>query len=504
MQYYWVIFSQIIFAFWGKITQNEGFLCEACILSVSIKRGGRLTLPARASVWYTACGVIERGASFIFTPIFTRALTPEEYGLYPLYVSFMSLFTIVITLELSGNIIYRGLSKYRGREDEFISSTLGIVCSLFVSVTILLLRFGDFFARVTGLARYILLFLAVQVFLNEVVGLYVAKCRYLYEYKAASVINTALSVLSPALAFALINFTRVRALARIVAPLAVTALVALPLGVLIFARGKKLFSREIWSFILRLDLPLLPHFAATAVIAQSGKIIVGRYFGEEALAKYSVVFSMGFVFSLITVGINSALSPWVNRKLAGGEGDKISSVVEPAFALFSLMTLCGLCFSPEGLAFLAPREYGGALVAIYPLSLSVLVGFLTTIINAVLLYYKKSHLISGASIITAGVNLLLGLTLTARYGFVAASLVQLASALTLFAISAVTVGGVSHNSVVSPKSHLAVLTFVGVVSVLLYLLRGAVVSRVLIFVALVMLALPVALRCKSLIIEKKA
>ena len=84
-------------------------------------------MPARASVWYTVCGVIERGVGFIFTPIFTRALTPEEYGLYPLYVSFMSLFTIVITLELSGNIIYRGLSKYRGREDEFISSTLGIV-----------------------------------------------------------------------------------------------------------------------------------------------------------------------------------------------------------------------------------------------------------------------------------------------------------------------------------------------------------------------------------------
>ena len=497
-----MIFLQIIFAFWGKIKQSEGFLCEACILSLGIKRSGRLTLPARASVWYTACGIVERGVGFIFTPIFTRALTPEEYGLYPLYVSYMSLFTIIITLELSGNIIYRGLTKYRGREDELISCTLGIVCLSFTAVITLLWLFGDSIAKVTGLSRYILLLLAAQVFFNEVISLYVAKCRYLYEYRAVSVINTALAVLSPTLAFVLINFTRVRSLARIVAPLAVTALIALPLGVVIFMRGKRLFSREIWGFILRLDLPLLPHFAATAVIAQSGKIIVGRYFGEEALAKYSVVFSMGFVFSLITVGINSALSPWVNRKLAGGRDERIAEVINPAFTLFAIMTLCGLCFSPEGLAFLAPREYMSALVAIYPLSLSVLVGFLTAIINAVLIFHKKSHLISTASITTAGVNLLLGVTVTSKYGYFAAALVQLASALILFAISAVMVGGVSQKPIVNPKNHLAVLVLVGTVSVALYLLRGVIISRVLIFTALVLLALPIALRCKSLIIEK--
>jgi O-antigen/teichoic acid export membrane protein len=240
------------------------------------------------------------------------------------------------------------------------------------------------------------------------------------------------------------------------------------------------------------------------VIAQSGKIIVGRYFGEGALAKYSVVFSMGFVFSLITAGINSALTPWVNRKLASENGDKITEIIEPAFTLFALMTLCGLCFSPEGLAFLAPREYREALGAIYPLSISVLVGFLTTIINAVLLFCNRSHLISAASIITACVNLILGLTLTARYGYIAAALVQLVSALLLFLISAAMVGGVSQKPILNPKACLTVLGLVGVGSVLLYLLRAAVISRALIFAALVMLAIPVAMRCKSLIIEKKA
>ena len=461
-------------------------------------------MPARASVWYTATSALERGISFIFTPIFTRVLTPEEYGLYPLYVSFMSLFTILITLELSGNVIYRGLSQYRGREDEFISCTLGIVCLMFGIVTSALAILGEEVSMITGLRREILLFLAIQVFFNEIISLYVAKCRYLYQYKAPSLINAMLAVLSPTLSFALINFTRVRASARIIAPLAVTALLALPLGIDIMRRGKRLFSHEIWSFILRLDLPLLPHFIATAIIAQSGKIIVGRYFGEEALAKYSIVFSMGFVFTLITVGINSALAPWVNRKLTNGMTERIAEAVEPMFALFALMTLCGLCFSPEGLAFLAPKEYGNALAAIYPLSLSVLTGFLTTIINAVLLFYKKSHMISTASVITALVNLVLGFTVTSRYGYIGASLVQLVCALILFAISAVMVGGVSQKRVIYAQNHLAVIAFAALMSTILYLLRYTLISRTLIFAALVMLALPVALRCKSLITEKKA
>ncbi len=467
-----------------------------------MKKGRRLTLPARASVWYTLTSALERGVNFVFTPIFTRALTPEEYGLYPLYVSFMSLFTIAITLELTGNVIYRGLAKYKGRESEFISCTLGIISLAFCVSLALIAAFGNFLAAFTGLGRNILFFLAFQVFASGIVNLYLAKCRYFYEYKAATAINATLALLSPMLSFMLINFTRVRATARIIAPLAVTAALALPLAVAIVGQGGRVYSREIWRYILKVDIPLLPHFLSAAIIAQSGKIIVGRYFGEEALAKYSVVFSMGFVFSLITVGINSALTPWVNRKLASGNGDKIAEVVEPMFALFALMTLCGLCFSPEGLAFLAPREYREALGAIYPLSISVLIGFLTTIINAVLLFREKSHLISAASIITACVNLALGLTVTARYGYIAAALVQLASALVLFAISAFMVGGVSQKQIVSPKSHVVVIGFVLLVSIMLYLLRGELISRVLLFCALVMLALPVAMRCKSLIIEK--
>ena len=471
---------------------------------VRIKKGRRLTLPARASMWYTATSAIERGISFIFTPIFTRTLSPEEYGLYPLYVSYMSLFTILITLELGGNVIYRALARFKGREDELICSSLGVILILFGIVLSAILIFPEYLSAITGLGRETLIFLAVQVLLNGVVGLYVAKCRYTYEYKAASLINLVPAVLSPTLSLVLIKFTRVRATARIVAPLIISTLVALPIAVRIVRQGKRLLSREILSFIFRVDLPLLPHFVAAAVTAQSGKIIVGRSFGEEALAKYSVVFSMGFVFSLITFGINSALAPWVNRKLAEKNEDKIAATIDPLFSLFALMTLSGLCFSPEGLAFLAPREYGSALGAIYPLSLSVLTGFLVTVINAVLLFYEKSHLISTASIIAAAINLLLGITITAKYGYIAAALVQLASSLILFIISAAMLGGVSHKTIIRPYRQLGVITFSAAVSVILYLLRHAFVSRMLILLALFMLAIPIALECKSLIIEKKA
>ena len=496
-----MIFLQILFTRAGILTQNEVFLCEACILSVKVKKG-RLTLPARASVWYTATSAVEKGMSFIFTPIFTRALTPEEYGLYPLYVSFLSLFTIIITLELSGNVIYRGLAKFKGREDEFICSALGVICLSFSLVLLPVLLVGEKIAKLMGLGWEILFFLILQVFFSGILNLYSARCRFFYEYKTPSVINASIAILSPALSFLLINLTRVRASARIIAPLAVTALAAVPLGILIVKRGRRIFSLEIWRFIFKLDLPLLPHFFATAVIAQSGKIIVARFFGEEALAKYSVVFSMGFVFSLITVGINSALAPWVNRKLSSGGTDKISEVMEPAFALFALMTLCGFCFSPEGLAFLAPREYHEALAAIYPLGISVLVGFLVTVINSALLFYEKSHLVSVASIITALVSVTLGFTVTARYGYIAAAFVQLASSLVLFGISSIMLGGVSQKRIINPSSHLLVTAFAGAASLPIYLLRHSTLSRSLLFLALALLALPIALKCKTLIMEK--
>ena len=92
-----------------------------------------LRVPAKASMWYTASSILSKGISALCTPIFTRLLTPSEYGLYPLYNTWLSVVTVIVTLELTGGVIYRGLQKFEDKKDEFISSAFGLFLFVFIN-----------------------------------------------------------------------------------------------------------------------------------------------------------------------------------------------------------------------------------------------------------------------------------------------------------------------------------------------------------------------------------
>ena len=61
----------------------------------------------RDSILYTLSTVLTRGISFILLPVYTQALSPEEFGLLDYFVAMGAIASIVITLE-----IVQGLARY--------------------------------------------------------------------------------------------------------------------------------------------------------------------------------------------------------------------------------------------------------------------------------------------------------------------------------------------------------------------------------------------------------
>ena len=98
---------------------------EGKIVLQKRKTGISLNKGAQASLWSVSSNILCRGIGFLFTPIFTRALSPTEYGIYPLYTSLMGIFTPLITLEATGGFIYRLIAKCDERKKaKFLSSLL--------------------------------------------------------------------------------------------------------------------------------------------------------------------------------------------------------------------------------------------------------------------------------------------------------------------------------------------------------------------------------------------
>lgn len=85
-----------------------------------------LSAPVKASIWFTICNVVQKGIALISTPIFTRIMTTQQYGVYTIYQSWYQVLTIFATLNLSAGVFNNGLTKYPDKKNRLVSSLQGL------------------------------------------------------------------------------------------------------------------------------------------------------------------------------------------------------------------------------------------------------------------------------------------------------------------------------------------------------------------------------------------
>ena len=447
---------------------------------------------ARASMWYIVSNLISRGSGFIFTPIFTRILAPEEYGVYPMYLSVMGIFTVVTTLELSGNTVYKGIERFDG---DYTASVFGLESFLLFFAFISYAIFGKAVNSITGLGWFLTTALLLQVYFNAVEGLYFAKKRYNGDYLPVTRINAISGILSPALALLFIRFG-LGGEARIIAPLIISAIASAVIIPVIFKRGKTI-SREKWKYALRLSLPLLPNYLAATLTAQGDKLIVGRLIGKEALGKYSAAFSAGLAPSVVTSGIALALTPWIMRKLKERKFERIKDVEKAIVAIIGFFITAYLSVIPEVFSFFAPKEYSTALPVCYLVSVSVMLSLLYSISSAKLLFYEKSFLITRSALVAAAVAIISEYALSKREGLVGVAVGVLIAHLIAFALSAVSTRKICAECALNANNYLPSLMFIAFFATLSFLIRGSVFARILLFSAAAVLFIPRILKAKE-------
>ena len=89
-------------------------------------RYAALPIPVRASLFFLISSFTQKGISMLTTPIFTRLFTPEEFGKYNVFNSWLSIATIIVTLSLTAGVYSQGLVKFEKEREVFSSSLIGL------------------------------------------------------------------------------------------------------------------------------------------------------------------------------------------------------------------------------------------------------------------------------------------------------------------------------------------------------------------------------------------
>lgn len=376
---------------------------------------------AKAGFWFTFCNVLQRGIQFLATPIYTRILTPEEYGRYSTFLTWCSLITIVATFNLASGVFNNAMVKYSNDKDGYTSSMQGLtLVTTIICSAIFLLMFKQIKPIIEMDMENISLMFFI-IYFQMVIQLWSARKRYDYKYISLIIYTFIFSLLVPifGLIFYYVMYHNEKGL---IAGYAISNIVV---GIILLANTwhKKLifFNKEYWKYALKFNIPLIPHYMSNFIMSQSDRIMIKFFNGDYYAGLYSLAYQISLAATIVFQGVNNAITPWTYRKLEGNDYKEIRKVINILCIGMTIPCALILLFTPEIMLVLGGSEYIKAIWAIPPIVFSIYLLFIIPLLLNILFYFENNKMIMLSTATGATTNIILNIFLLKQYGYVAAA-----------------------------------------------------------------------------------
>lgn len=390
------------------------------------------------SAIYGIGGILARAVSLLLLPFYTRVLSPTDYGVVDLLVTFGALVNLTVALEIS-----QGLARYvpeaaSGSERAEWASTglwftlvaliaFGAIASALAPGLAALLLGSDELAMVFRLGL-------VAIVLNGIFYLGQSQLRFTRkasEYSIATLTFTVASIGATVLFVLAFELGVVGVVLGQVFGFFIGAVL-----VLYFARDdfRLAFSREKCRRMLEFSLPLVPSSIAVFVAGYIDRIAIRTLMDVSDVGIYSVGYRLASPVVLLTVGFQTALTPLVVTHYKEPETPAALARIFRYFLVIAMLACVGASvFAREVVAVFATPSYAGAAPLVALLAPAMLLPTMYVFAPG-LFIAKKTR--SQALVIGFGAlfNTILNFVLIPFLGTAGAALATLLSALTAFAV----------------------------------------------------------------------
>lgn len=389
------------------------------------QRYEKLPVPVKASLWFVICAVLQKGIGTITTPIFTRIMTPDEYGQFNVFTSWQAIISVFVTLNLNAGVFAQGVVKFAKERAVFVSALQGLCLFLCCVWTIVYLVTESFWNQLFGLTTVQMLSMLLMIWLSAVWGFWSMTQRVDFLYRKVVTLSLIMSVLTPVLGIFMVLNAEDKVTARILSMLAVELLLYTVLFFQQMRQGKVFCSVRYWRYALAFNIPLIPHYLSTVVLSCSDKIMIQQMVGDAEAGIYSLGCSVAVVMSLFNSSLLQTLEPWLYRKISEGKVLDIAPVAYTSFALIAGLNMLLIAFAPEIVAVFAPPAYYEAIWIIPPVTMGVYFTFTYSFFATFEFYFEKTGFIAIATVAGAVVNLGLNYLLIPYFGYVTAGYITL-------------------------------------------------------------------------------
>lgn len=406
--------------------------------------GKELSRLGTSSLIYLLPTFFFRGLNFLLAPLFTRVMTPDDYGI----VGFASSLNGVLAT-MFGLAVPASLSRFHfdlDTEEErarFNSTIVVFLCTWPVALALVLHQVGrlgwlDVFGtvRFEPHLKYVLWSGLLAVFPSIYINIYTAR----EQPRRIAVFNVGLIITSVSVALIFVVGLRQGALGQLRASVVSGVLIAMvSVGVVLATSGLS-FS---WKYLVRAikySAPLMPHTLSNWALAASDRVLLERFVAADELGRYSLGYTFATATGVVSGAINLAFLPAIMRQLKAGRDGDAAKLGTYALVPTATMGMLIAVACPDAIRLLAaPAFHSSGRVVGW-----VVVGFVMQGTYAVWSigthYSKRTAFMPIVTALGAAVNIGLNILFVPRFGILAAAVTTAIG----YAVMAIAHGVLAH------------------------------------------------------------
>lgn len=377
--------------------------------------------------WYLLSSFITKGLGILLLPVYTKYLSPDEYGILQGLNSVANFLPFILSLSLDA-----AFGRYF-HEDKADFKRLQLLYSTvywFVLIYGAILLFGIFATSkfwLTSLLEVPIFPYAylsfIPALLNQLALLGRTFLQQTLETKKSTVLDVVSTLLNAGVSVLLLVAFNMGVISSLVGILA-GALFLFAYYHIYFSKLRLLtytFSWKVLGKCLVYSIPMLPSMAGSWISSMSDRLVIAKYCSLASVGLYSLAFQLGQLLYVLGDAITRVLGPIIMSGLVYDKENTKSKITNSAYLIFLIMLFGEIMlylFSEEFVTFFADERYFESAIFIPIFGFNYVLGMQQRFPTQVISYRKKTWVISAGCILSACVNLGLNIMFVPKYGYV--------------------------------------------------------------------------------------
>ena len=381
----------------------------------------------KASIWFVLVTVINNAASLLTQPIVNRILSVEEVGIYGVYLTWNSILSILSTFNLCYGVLEVLITKDKADSDNIVSSLATVSSIIWTVFFTLVFIFINPISALLKLKPIYIVILALTVWGDAMVQFWCVKKRFFYLYKQYSALMVALFLTKSVLSVTMAYFFSDRVLGRVLGMCLPPLLAAVVLYISSLKRTGFRGITKYWTRGIKFNIPLIPHYLSSILLASSDKIMIQHLSDETSLGLYSLAYTFSGLALIVFNAVNNAYTPTAYELIREENYKELSKKTKPIIFIAVAFSILLMLMAPEGVYIIGGEEYMSCLEIIPVLVLGIFFSSFYFIFSNIEFVYERTKLVFPITLLGAGLNIVLNYIFIPKIGYGAAAYTTLIS-----------------------------------------------------------------------------